>query len=167
MHSRRVLLALTTLTLASACRQSEPARVSEAQRRAIADTLTRLITSAYDFSKRDSVVQRLMSLYPDSGPLVSAGSGRLITSRDSLEAVIRQFWESTGQNMRDPRWEWGEMHVDVLSPDAAVMSATYRVPHHTPMGAPHVIGGAWTALFARRGGRWVILQEHLSDAPAG
>jgi hypothetical protein len=30
---------------------------------------------------------------------------------------------------------------------------------------PHVIGGAWTAVFANRGGRWVIVQEHLSDAP--
>jgi hypothetical protein len=30
---------------------------------------------------------------------------------------------------------------------------------------PHVIGGAWTAVFQRRGRRWVIVQEHLSDAP--
>jgi hypothetical protein len=153
------------LALAPGCRSADAARVSEAQRRAIADTLTRLITNAYDFSKRDSVVERLMSIYPDSGPIVSAGSGRIITSRDSLRAVIRQFWENVGQNMRNPRWEWGEMHVDVLSPDAAVMSATYRVPHQTPAGEPHVIGGAWTAVFARRGGRWVILQEHLSDLP--
>jgi hypothetical protein len=27
----------------------------------------------------------------------------------------------------------------------------------------HVIGGAWTAVFQKRGGRWVIIQEHLSD----
>jgi hypothetical protein len=27
------------------------------------------------------------------------------------------------------------------------------------------VGGAWTALFVRRGGRWVIVQEHLSDIP--
>jgi uncharacterized protein DUF4440 len=162
LHPPSVILAVA---LATGCRAADAARVTEAQRLAITDTLTRLITNAYDFSKRDSVVPRLMSLYPDSGPLVSAGSGRLITSRDSLEAVIRRFWESTGQNMRDPRWEWGEMHVDVLAPDAAVMSATYRVPHLTPAGVPHVIGGAWTAVFVRRNGRWMILQEHLSDLP--
>ena len=157
---------VAALALATGCGSADAARVTEAQRRAIADTLTRLITNAYDFSKRDSVVPRLMSVYPDSGPLVSAGGGRLITSRDSLEAVIRRFWESTGQNMRNPRWEWGEMHVDVLAPDAAVMSATYRVPHLTPQGTPHVIGGAWTAVFVRRDGRWMIVQEHLSDLPA-
>ena len=41
----------------------------------------------------------------------------------------------------------------------------YRVPHLTPMGQPHVIGGAWTAVFRLQDGRWVIVQEHLSDSP--
>jgi hypothetical protein len=53
----------------------------------------------------------------------------------------------------------------VLSPDAAVMTATYRVPHLTPRNQPHVIAGAWTAVFVRRDGRWMIVQEHLSDVP--
>ena len=57
------------------------------------------------------------------------------------------------------------MHVDVLAPDAAVVTTTYRVPHLTPAGQPHVIAGAWTAVFQRRDGRWVIVQEHLSDMP--
>ena len=57
------------------------------------------------------------------------------------------------------------MYVDVLGPDAAVLTATYSIPHHTPRGAPHVVGGAWTVVFARRGGRWEVVQEHLSDVP--
>jgi hypothetical protein len=65
--------------------------------------------------------------------------------------------------MRNPKWEWTSMTVDVLAPDAAVMTSTYRVPHLTPTGMNHVIGGAWTAVFQKRGGRWVIIQEHLSD----
>ena len=149
---------------ALACRPAPGSEVSAAQRRAIADTLTRLIASAYDFSKPD-VVQRLMSLYPERGPIVSATAGHITTSRDSLELQIREFWENVGRNMRDPKWTWGERRIDVLSPDAAVMTWTYTIPHRTPQGMPHVIGGAWTALFERRGGRWVIVQEHLSDAP--
>jgi hypothetical protein len=31
---------------------------------------------------------------------------------------------------------------------------------------PHVIAGALTQVFARRNGRWVVVQEHLSDVPA-
>jgi len=30
---------------------------------------------------------------------------------------------------------------------------------------PHDLAGAWTALFERRNGKWVIVQEHLSDVP--
>ena len=55
------------------------------------------------------------------------------------------------------------MNVGVLAPDAAVMTSTYRVSHLTPIGTNHVIGGAWTSVFQKRGGRWVIIQEHLSD----
>jgi hypothetical protein len=67
--------------------------------------------------------------------------------------------------MREPRWEWDTTHVDVLAPDAAVLTGVYRIPHRTPRGEPHVVGGVWTAVFALREGRWVIIQEHLSDAP--
>jgi ketosteroid isomerase-like protein len=58
------------------------------------------------------------------------------------------------------------MHVDVLARDAAVVTATYRVPHRTPRGEPHTIGGALTAVFQRRDGRWSVVQEHLSDLAA-
>ena len=68
--------------------------------------------------------------------------------------------------MHEPTWVWDTMLFDVLSPTAAVMTASYHVPHHQPNGQPHVIGGAWTAVFQKRGNRWVIVQEHLSDLPA-
>lgn len=136
-----------------------------AQRAAIADTLKGLITNAYDLAKPGDPVQRLMSLYPPSGPVISASGGQVSTSRDTLEAGIRAFWDNVGKNMRDPKWTWGSMRIDVLAPDAAVVTTTYSVPHLTPAGQPHVIAGAWTAVFQRKGGRWVIVQEHLSDTP--
>ncbi|MDB4883220.1 MAG: hypothetical protein JWL95_1986 [Gemmatimonadetes bacterium] len=140
--------------------------MSSARRAGIADTLRVLITSAYDLTKPGDAVARLMSLYPDTGVIVSASGGQVTTSRAALEAGIRAFWDNVGKNMRDPRWTWDEMHIDVLTPDAASVTATYRVPHLTPRGEPHVIAGAWTAVFERRAGRWVIVQEHLSDVPA-
>jgi hypothetical protein len=48
---------------------------------------------------------------------------------------------------------WDRMMIDVLSRDAAVMTATYHVPHTTPAGQPHIIDGAWTAVFKRQGDR--------------
>lgn len=149
-----------------ACRPSTPATVSAAQRAAISDTLRSLLVNAYDLAQPGDPVARLMSLYPRTGTVVSASGGQVTTARDTLEAGIRAFWENVGRNMRHPKWTWGAMHVDVLAPDAAVLTTTYRVPHLTPRGEPHVIAGAWTAVFQRREGRWVIIQEHLSDSPA-
>lgn len=132
---------------------------------ALGDTLRGLIVNAWDLTRADAV-DRIMRLYPSNGPVVSASAGQITTSRDSLRAQIDRFYQWIGQNMRQPRWEWVQSHVEVLGPDAAVLSAVYRIPHETPEGRPHAIGGAWTMVFERRDGRWVIVHEHLSDRPA-
>jgi hypothetical protein len=152
------------IAIVAACKPAEGPALSSGQRTAIADTLKNLLVNAYDLSKSDAVT-RLMSLYPTGGRVISASGGTVTTSRDSLQTEIRAFWENVGKNMRDPKWNWGTMYVDVLGPDAAVLTTSYRVPHLTPRGDPHVIAGAWTAVFQRRSGRWVIVQEHLSDVP--
>jgi ketosteroid isomerase-like protein len=160
-HAVRALCAAAVLLAACSAGTS---RVSPLQRVAAERAIRDEVVSAYDFSK-PNVVDNLMSLYAPSGPIVSASAGRVITSRDSLRAGIQDFWNNVGRNMRDPHVEWTSMHIDVLAPDAAVMTATYRIPHKQPNGLPHVIGGAWTAAFVLRDGRWVIVQEHLSDNP--
>ncbi len=147
---------------AFACGPRSAGDMSAAEKTAIADSLKRLVVSAYDLSKPDPV-KNLMSLYPDQGRVISASGGVITTTRPQLEQGIKAFWTYVGQNMRNPKWQWTSMSVDVLAPDAAVMTSTYRVPHLTPMGMNHVIAGAWTAVFQKRGGRWVIIQEHLSD----
>ena len=151
--------------LATACQPASGARVDPARRQQIADTLTAMIRAAYDLDVDDPVA-RFMSLYPDSGRVVSASGGRITTTHDSLEAGIKAFVQYVGRNMQKPKWIWGTPQVDVLGNDAAVVTMTYRVPHRTPAGAPHVIAGAWTAVFANRGGKWVVVQEHLSEIPA-
>jgi hypothetical protein len=159
------LLAAAAITAQVACaRPAGSPALSATQRAAIADTIRGRMKAACDLSA-PNFVARLMSLYPDTGRVISATGGRITTTRAALEQNIRTFWESTGQNMRQPRWVWDTMAVDVLGPNAAVLTATYRIPHLTPRGMPHVVGGAWTAVFERRGSTWVIVQEHLSDAP--
>ena len=154
---------LITVLLASltACASTN---VSDSERQAIVDSLTRQVKAAYDLSK-PNVEQRLLSLYPESGRVVSAASGQVIASRDTLAMGIKAFWDNVGSNMRQPKWIWNQMLFDVLSPNAAVMTATYHIPHLTPRNQPHVLGGAWTAVFQKRGSRWYVIQEHLSDLP--
>jgi hypothetical protein len=165
-RAHRSIAKLVAIAMALGCAKNGSTPLSNAERTAIADSLKAMVVSAYDLSK-PNVVANLMSLYPDSGRVISASGGAMTTTRPKLEEQIKTFWKYVGSNMKQPKWEWTAMEVDVLSRDAAVMTSTYRVPHTTPSGMRHVIGGAWTAVFARRGGRWVIVQEHLSDAPPG
>lgn len=162
---RSAVVVWFSLGVLAACTPSDRDEMSPAQRAAVADTLKALIINAYDLSKPGDPVPRLMSLYPATGPVISASGGQVSTSRDTLEAGIRAFWDNVGKNMRNPKWTWGPMRIDVLAPDAAVVTTTYSIPHLTPAGQPHVIAGAWTAVFQRKEGRWVIVQEHLSDTP--
>jgi hypothetical protein len=154
------LLALLVLTACSSA--SRP--VSPLQRAEITRTIKNEVTQAYDLSQ-PNVVERLMSLYPTAGRIISASGGQVVTSRDSLRMGIVAFWDNVGRNMRNPTVDWTSMYIDVLSPTAAVMTATYRIPHTQPNGLPHVIGGAWTAVFELQNEHWVIIQEHLSDNP--
>ena len=147
--------------LAAGCTSAAP---SAAERATIAAEIERQVKGAYDLKTAD-VVKSLQRLYPDTGRVIYASAGQVITSRDTILRGIGEFWQYVGSNMRDPIWMWDTFNVDVLSRDAAVMTTTYHVPHTTPSGRPHVIGGAWTAAFRREGDRWVIVQEHLSDLP--
>jgi hypothetical protein len=144
-----------------ACRPSSP---SPSERAAIAAEIEREVKAAYDLKNPDPV-KSFLTLYPDTGRIVSSSGGRIFTSRDTIFQGIRDFWQYVGSNMKNPTWMWDRFVIDVLSPDVAVMTTSYHVPHTTPQGHPHVIGGAWTAVFRRQGNKWVIVQEHLSDIP--
>jgi len=160
----RRLALIATIAAIPGCSTRSDRALSAAERSAIADSLKTMVVSAYDLSKPDPVAS-LMSLYPDDS-VISASAGTVVRTRAQLEQQVKTFWNYVGVNMQKPKWEWTSMNIDVLSRDAAAMTSTYRIPHMTPQGTPHLLGGAWTAVFARRGGRWVIVQEHLSDAPS-
>ena len=141
-----------------ACSAAQPARdeLSAGERQSIADSIRALLAAAYVFDGSDPV-PRFMKLYADTGQVVSAASGGFTLSRDSLQRALTTFWSTTGRYMQQPTWTWGAMAIDVLSRDAAVVTARYTIPHWTPEGRPHVLGGAWTSVWAQRNGRWAIV----------
>ena len=167
VHFPNTMRAAATLLLAVfaiACASGGDAQLTPAESQAIKAEIERSLRDAYDLSK-PNVAERMLSLYPVSGPVVSAAGGRVVSSRDSLAQGIRYFWTNVGTNMRSPQWIWEHFYIDVLSPTAAVVTATYRIPHRDPRNQPHEIAGVMTEIFAKRGGKWVIVQEHLSDLP--
>jgi hypothetical protein len=167
LRRRRGVISWTALLLlcgAMAGCADVPRGTPSLDARALEDTLRRRVEQAYDFSQ-PGVVERMTSLYPASG-VVSASGGQLVTSADSLRQGIADFWENVGRNMEDPVWRWGDVYVAPLAPDAAVLTATWSIPHIAPTGRPHVIAGAWTAVFRRIDGAWYIVHEHLSTPSA-
>ena len=153
-----------TPALADAIPEPDAAMIDAAERRTIADSLQKLVTGAYDFSRPDAPT-RLLGLYGDSGRVISAAAGRITTTRTALASEIAGFWQRVGQNMRDPQFKLGSVYVDIITRDAAVMTFAYSIPHHTPAGMAHTVSGAWTTFWRRENGRWLIVQEHLSDTP--
>jgi ketosteroid isomerase-like protein len=162
MSFMRYPIVLLLVGLAAGC---ESPGISMEERAQIAARIERDVKAAYDL-KSPEVVKNLQRLYPDTGRIVSVQEWRVFTGRDTIFQGISEFWRYVGSNMKNPTWMWDRLDVDVISRDAAVMTAAYHVPHTTPAGRPHTIGGAWTAVFRRDGDRWVIVQEHLSDIPA-
>jgi len=157
----RISAPIVAALICGACASQQP---SAAERKAIASEIEQEVRTAYDLSRPD-VVKNLERLYADTGRIIAAAGGRVVASRDSVFGAIETFWKFVGSNMRNPRWMWDGFYIDVLSRDDAVMTASFHVPHLTPENMEHVIGGAWTAVFHKENGRWVIVQEHLSDLP--
>lgn len=153
-----------SIVLASGCETRVSGYLSPRDRAVVAATIDSLVRDAYD-PTRPGMEARMLALYADTGRIVSASAGRAITARDTVMAGIHAFWRYVGENMRDPRWIWTSTYVDVLSPSSAVFTGTYHVPHHTPAHQPHDIGGTMTLVFVKRGEKWGVVQEHLSDAP--
>lgn len=156
-------MCITLFFAITAC-GTQSADLTPAQRAAIASEIDARVRAAYDLSQPNAE-RRMLALYADTGRIVSAAGGRVIASRDTLAKGIELFWENVGVNMRDPKWIWTNTYVDVLSPESAVFTGTYRVPHHTPRGDPHELAGAMTLVFEKRGSKWGVVQEHLSDLP--
>lgn len=139
-------------------------RLGAAESTAIADSIRAIVRGAYDLSAPD-VPTRMLSIYPNEGRVISATAGRVTNTREMLGSAVQSFWDGVGRFMVRPTWNWESIDVDVLSRDVAVMTAQYTVRHWTYTGAPHVIGGVWTAVWQRRDGRWEVTHEHLSDMP--
>jgi uncharacterized protein (TIGR02246 family) len=162
-HSSCLAALIVVLPLGCSTKSSND-DFSASDRQATADSIRAILTSTYVFDGTNPV-PRFMRLYADTGAVVSAASGGFTIGRDSIERALTSFWTTAGQYMQQPSWTWGPMQVEVLSREAAVVTARYTIPHWTPEGKPHVLGGAWTTIWSRREGRWMIVQEHLSDLP--
>jgi len=62
---------------------------------------------------------------------------------------------------------WDEMHVRVLTTNAAIVTAKFRYSFTDTNNEKTALQGLWTALYVRRNGSWKIQVRHESFVPHG
>lgn len=134
--------------------------MSEAQRAAIADTVTSLTRAMIDAANRvdaEATFQRFAS--GSEGVHMNMG---VRYSRDSLIAMYRPIFNGLERQQIEP----GTPTVTVLGPDAAVLSVASRFSA-TPKTGPQIASPfAWTLVWARRDGAWSLVHSHESTPQA-
>lgn len=128
--------------------------LSAEQRASVEDTIRKL--NAFSMaaqSRRD--LSALMQLMPDTG-LLAISDGIMFTNADSLREALRQAW--TAPWLRDLKVTNELRRIDVLSPDAAVVTMTSTTVLDSA-GRKQTFHNVWTGLWQNRGGRWVVPQQ--------
>ena len=125
---------------------------------AVADTVLAL-TEAYNAAWEALDPEAILAFHPDDLRYYYRGSGGM-SSKAAFEGVLR---EEILPAMRS--WSMGvvDPHVEVLGPDAAVVSFAFDTDVVGASGRPYDYrSGALTYVFERRGGSWKIVLMHES-----
>jgi len=152
-------LILVTGIPAAACRSRTTAAVSEADSAAI--------SRAVEASWRETMAgagsldpERVRAGYVDR-PLVAV-NGRIVEDydRDAFPSI-----KSWLHSLRHLDASYDKVHVQVLSPNAAVATMMHHVKWTDSAGTPGEWNSAWTAVFRQVDGRWKIAYSHESTEP--
>jgi uncharacterized protein (TIGR02246 family) len=112
--------------------------------------------AAWQHLKSEDAAAALSWYEPDA---IVAGDGSLYASFDRFAEDTREFYST----LRDVhRASWGEMQVQVLSRDVAVLTATVSWSSTDAAGVRTDLDGVWTAVFVRRPAGWRICARHES-----
>jgi hypothetical protein len=156
---RRVSMVILVL-LATSCTDNRRHEVTDSQRRAIADTIRQQAAALYADENRRSAEVFIQQM--SDSDFHYASTGNLFPSKDSLSRAARQRVSALREltyTLRDSGY------VSVLSPDAAVFTGAYDEVAVDSGGKKTTYRDAWTGVYERRNGKWVITHGHFSRAP--
>jgi ketosteroid isomerase-like protein len=155
---RRIALAAFALIVLAAC-QPATTEFTDAERAAIRDTVTQLADAVFaTFRALD--VDGFMAPY--GSEVIWSENGVLGANRDSLVGA----WSGVFAGIQEvTSGDWGEVHVDVLGPDAAVFTAAFDWTGVDTSEAEVEVAGVWTTIWARTDEGWKIIHGHESLLP--
>ncbi len=154
---RRTILSALALAVLAAC-QPATTELTDAQRAAIADTVTQLTDQLLSLT---GDADAWMDLFSTGQELRYVQNG-VILSRDDLESEMTAFVGAC----EEQSWAWDDVHVVVLGPDAAAVTATYHGAYTDTTGQTFTFDEiVVTYASARSDGTWKIVQAHEYFAP--
>ena len=160
MTFRTVMTGAAVVALA-ACSTAKPP-LDEMQRTALADSIEQWVAGPYLAAHQTPNVDTILALYAGGADLAVAANGTVYPSYDSVVSAARAFWGRPGVTAQ---LTLGGARVNVLSRDAAVITAKVTGAVRDSAGVETPMGVAWTAVLQRAGSGWKIVAEHASSPP--
>jgi ketosteroid isomerase-like protein len=99
---------------------------------------------------------------PFASEVVWAENGVIGANRDSLDTAWSGFFASMQEVTSG---DWGEVHIKVLGPAAAVFTASFDWAGVDTAGVHLGVAGVWTTVWERTAEGWKIVQGHESFLP--
>lgn len=140
--------------LAAGCAPAERAGMTAEREAALADTLLSL-TEEVDAAWRQLEPGPYLDYYSDDAHFYYDGTH---LPRAKFEAVVREEMAAYDEFSTT----MGEPQVEVLGPDAGVVSFRYEATAVDTAGNSEQMTAAVTAVFERRDGQWRVVQAHES-----
>jgi len=151
-------LAIATLFVSSACGWKPTLTAtnadSEAIHHGIESTLQEMIAGAHALNP-----DRLRAKYVEQ-PVVAI-NGQIIEHYDRDQFPEIRRWLGS---LRQFDATYDHVHVQVLSPSAAVATMMHHLKWTDTAGVPGEFNSAWTAVFREVNGQWKIAYSHESRA---
>lgn len=151
------LLLLLSGLPAIGCAPADSGQMTAQREAALADTL-RALTHQVDSAFTALDPEPYLALYSEDTHFYYDGSH---LPRKKFEAVVRremEAFERFSTTMMEPQ-------VEVLGPDAGVVSFRYQGEAVDTAGNPQKLTAAVTVVFERRSGEWKVVQAHESFPP--
>jgi hypothetical protein len=150
--------ALTIVVLVMiACRPSERP-LSEAERNALADSLSGFAGQMVAEIDRHEV-DRFIGHHENVPGFAWASSAELI-ELDSMHASMRSYFG--GPEGREVHFSLGEVRAYPLGRNAGVVTGIIHSTNRDSLGAEQRGSQAWSIVVERRGGDWKVVQVHES-----
>ena len=158
----RTVMAGTAVVALAACSMGKPP-LDEMQRTALADSIEQWVAGPYLAVFQNPNADTILAFYGGGADVAVAENGMVHPSYDSIVATTRAFWGRPGLTAH---FTLGGAHVNVLSREAAVVTAMLTGGVRDSAGVETPMSAAWTAVLQRAGSGWKIVAEHASWPPA-